>query len=464
MTLGGTVGGSVRLALLFFAKEAEPLMAWPLHSFKPATKVEELVRESEEWVRRLRGRVSFPVKHWIRDEGDLEYVKGLSGGFEGVVAYIVTTGLNYGLFFRTVRELGKPTLILTEPYYSLIWPRVAKLMKEGLPVVGISSSDREDFAKGLRTLYSYAMLRRGVKVVVVSTPEEMKLEELHRVGIYLGDRGPTDDYYRRVKELLSLEFIDYRDFVSLVNSISDDDAVVVAKRLVDNAYYVRDGIGFEDVVKAAKVYLAAKRLVEERGAQAFTINCFAILLKDISALPVTPCVAITLLNDEGIPAACEADLNSLIVQLIFKYLADRPAWITDPIIDFNGNYVIHAHCTAPTRMRGFGALPEPYALDTHDESGKPVVVRTKMSVGEVVTAAQISSDFTKLLVHRGKIEDTPVVDLACRTKIKFRVRDAKRYLWGYEMPLHRVVAYGDWVDELEILAKFLGLRVHVEVE
>ena len=218
-----------------------------------------------------------------------------------------------------------------------------------------------------------------------------------------------------------------------------------------------------DLVKAVKVYLAAKKLVRDSNANAFTINCFAILLKDINALPVTPCIAISLLNDEGIPAACEADLSSLIMQVIFKHLADRPSWIVDPIIDFSGNYIVHAHCTAPTKMRGYSSESEPYALDTHDESGKPVVMRTKMSVGEVVTVAQISSDFSKLLVHVGKIEDTPITDLACRTKIKIKAKDVKEYLWNYEMPLHRVVVYGDWVDELRILSKLMGLQFQYEL-
>ncbi|MEM1868190.1 MAG: hypothetical protein QXY83_05050 [Thermosphaera sp.] len=458
------MNGKVRLALVFFAKHSEPLMAWPAYDFRPATKIEQLSEESEEWARRLGGRVEFIVKRWVRDKGDLEYVKGLSEEFDGVVAYVLTTGLEYELFFRTVREMGKPTLVLTEPYYSLIWPRVSSLMREGLPVVGVSSSSREDFVKALKALYASIMLRRGVKTVVVSTPEEMNLESLHRSGIYVGDREANPEYYKRVREILNLEFIDYRDFLKAVDAVDGAEALRIARGLMEGAYHVRDGIIFEDVVKAVKMYLAAKRLIEEKGAQAFAINCFAILLRDIRTMPVTPCVAVTLLNDEGIPAACEADLNSLVMQIAFKYLADRPAWITDPVIDFSGEYVIYAHCTAPTQMCGFGSPPEPYALDTHDESGKPLVVRTKMKTGGEVTAAQLSLDFTNLFLHRGWIEDAPVIDLACRTKIKIKVKDAKKYLWEYGMPLHRVVIYGNWLNDLEILAKFLGIRTHIEVE
>lgn len=135
--------------------------------------------------------------------------------------------------------MKKPTLVLTEPYYSLIWPRVSKLMTEGLPLVGVSSSSRKDFIKALRALYAGIMLRRGVKTVVVSTPEEMKLESLHRVDIYFGDREATAEYYRRIREMLNPEFVDYRDFLKAGDTIDDGEVLHIARGLMERAYHVR---------------------------------------------------------------------------------------------------------------------------------------------------------------------------------------------------------------------------------
>ena len=453
-----------KLALLFFAKpkkEGKPLMAWPLYSYDPSADISKLKRESSKWPQKAGINAEFVLKKWVKSEEDLAEYKEQAAKIDGVVAYILTTSLNYALFFKTVRELSKPTVIFTEPYHSLAWPELTSLQKEELPIVSISSSNLEDFFTGLRVLHAYTQLKSS-KVLIISTPEEMSLKTLHSSGIYVGDRKYNEMYYKKVSELLNLEFIDYREFIELVDKIPSKKAEPIAKSLKSNAYWVREGITDNDLLASIRMYLAMRKLVLDRNADAITINCFTILLKDLNAFPTTPCIAISLLNDEGIPAACEADLNSLIMQILFKYLANKPSWIVDPVIDFNGNIVIHAHCTAPTKMKGYNKEGEPYALDTHDESGKPATIRTKMSVGQVITGAQISSDFTKLVAHKAVIEDTPIIDLACRTKIQFKINNAKRLLWNYIPPLHRVIVYGDLLTELEYLSKLMGLELVIE--
>lgn len=326
-----------------------------------------------------------------------------SSEIDGIVIYILTTSINYGLFYDAVRVSGKPTLVLTEPYHSLAWPEIAELVREGYPVVGVSSSSREDRVKGVRVLYTYIMLERKVKVLVVTVPEETSLESLHKHEIYSGDRVYSENYYTRLREFMDLSFVDYTELMNTYLNVGEEDAEEIVDKILKNSYWVREGIKLEDLIKAAKIYIALKKLLNKYGADALAVNCFTIMLKDLNALPTTPCVVISLLNDEGIPAACEADLSSLLLQVIFKYLAGKPAWISDPVIDFSDGSVTYAHCTAPTKMKGFTEESEPYAIDTHDESGKPAVIRTKMSLGQVITVTQISPDFSKLYLHVNKI-------------------------------------------------------------
>lgn len=454
----------VKLALIVFAKRKEkdkPLMAWPLYSYDPATDASRLKEECNEWVKTLGIDAEFVIKEWITSEEVYNEIKDDLLKVDGLLVYILTTSLNYPLMFKVIKELQKPTVIFTEPYHSLAWPELASLQKEGLPLVSASSSSKEDLYSVLKTLYAYIKLKKS-KSIVISTPEEMSLETLHQSEIYAGDRTYNEEYFRRIKELLNLEFVDYRDLLKLMDQIPDDEAKTIAEKLKSNAYWIRDGIKDEHLVTAAKIYLAMKKLIKEKNADAITINCFTILLRDLNALPVTPCIPLSLLNDEGIPAACEADLNSMIMQIVFKHLAGKPSWIVDPVIDFKDNVVIHAHCTAPTKMKGYNKEPEPYAIDSHDESGKPATIRTKMSIGQEFTAAQISADFKRLVVHKGIIEDTPIVELACRTKVQTRVKSAKEYLWNYVPPLHRVLVYGDLTRDLEYFAKLLGLEYYME--
>ncbi len=436
-------------------------MAWPLYNYDVRGKIDALVNECEIW---CKDECEFIVKKWIKTEGDLEEVLSKSPEIDGLIIYILTTSINYNLFYRTVRVLSKPTLVLTEPYYSLAWPEIAELMKEGYPVIGVSSSSIEDKNRGVKVLCTYIRLKQKVRVLVVTVPEEMSLESLHKQEIYSGDRVYSDTYYARLREFMDLIFVDYTELMSVYSGIDDENARGIADNLFKNSYYIRMGIWLEDLIKAVKIYVALKKLLNKYNADALAINCFTIMLKDFNALPTTPCVAVSLLNDEGIPAACEADLSSLLLQIIFKYLAKKPAWISDPIIDFSDNSITYAHCTAPTKMKGLAREPEPYALDTHDESGKPVVIRTRMSLGQVITVSQISPDFSKLYLHVNKIADTPIVDLACRTKVKTFVKNAKEWLWSYKQPLHRVISYGDWSHELSMLSRLMKLELQYEPE
>jgi len=464
MSPDSNLNSQTRIALLFFAREKEagkPLLAWPHYDFDPQKKIYELIEKSNKWSKEFNNKIIFTLKKWIKNVKDLEEVRSNLDKFDGMLIYILTTSLNYKLFLDTIREINKPTIIFTEPYHSLAWPEISALMREGKSILTVTSSSEDDLLRALNVLHSYIQLRR-TKVLVISTPKEMSLENLHTSDIYVGDRIYNEYYFKRIRELLRLEFVDYKELIKKYNEVKDEEARLIAETLKKNAYWINDNIRSDDLVKAAKLYLASKKLIEERNANALAINDFTIMMEDLNALPVTPCVAITLLNDEGIPTACEADLNSLILQIIFKHLANRPAWITDPVFDFKDKSVIYVHCTAPTRMAGFRVKGEPYALDTHDETGKPVTVRTKFKVGQEVTIAQISWDFKKLIMRKTRIIDTPIIRIGCRTKAKTYADNIESMLWRYEAPLHRVLVYGDWTKELIYLAKLMNLEVFFE--
>jgi L-fucose isomerase-like protein len=55
-----------------------------------------------------------------------------------------------------------------------------------------------------------------------------------------------------------------------------------------------------------------------------------------------PCIAWSRMNDDGIPAACEADVGAVASLVMTHYLFDRPGFQQDPVADTADDTIIGA--------------------------------------------------------------------------------------------------------------------------
>ena len=75
----------------------------------------------------------------------------------------------------------------------------------------------------------------------------------------------------------------------------------------------------DDLLRAMRLYRAVKNVCEAHKLDAVTVSCFSL----IQTLRVTGCLALSLLNDDGIPAGCEGDLQSIMTLLMIKELTGQ---------------------------------------------------------------------------------------------------------------------------------------------
>lgn len=73
------------------------------------------------------------------------------------------------------------------------------------------------------------------------------------------------------------------------------------------------GIKDEELENVAALKIAMNKLVQKYGCNAVAIQCWDALQ---SELGIMPCAANSLLNDEGIPVACETDIHGAITSLL----------------------------------------------------------------------------------------------------------------------------------------------------
>ena len=192
----------------------------------------------------------------------------------------------------------------------------------------------------------------------------------------------------------------------------------------------------EVIHQALVIYVALKRLVKKYDLKGLTIRCFDLLKKYSN----TACLALALLNEEGITAGCEGDIFSLLTMHVVNALTGRSSFMANPSkFNYEDNSLLLAHCTVPLNMTSS------YSLTTHFESGLGIGVRGEMPEGRV-TVCKIAPDYTleNCVCLPANIKDNPNLEGYCRTQITVALNeDGLLELLKSSFGNHLVISYGD---------------------
>lgn len=157
---------------------------------------------------------------------------------------------------------------------------------------------------------------------------------------------------------------------------------------------------------AEAIYERLKELVQKYDLQGVTLRCFDLL----TTVKNTGCIALSKLNDEGIPAACEGDIPTLLTMMICKKLTGELCFQVNPArIQANGE-MLFAHCTLPLGMT------EKHEFTTHFESGIGVAIHGDLPTGDY-TLVKLSGDMKRLLAVDVELERCQFESNLCRTQV-----------------------------------------------
>ncbi|MFW5787538.1 MAG: L-arabinose isomerase family protein, partial [Halanaerobiales bacterium] len=140
---------------------------------------------------------------------------------------------------------------------------------------------------------------KGKKIGVIGTPSDWLISSkinyektIDKWGISIQDIA-LKEVYNRYNEL-------DREKISEIK----EDFIKRSEKMVEN--------NEDDVWEAVRVYLALKELVKKYDLDALTIRCFDL----VTNLGTTGCLALSLLNNEGIVSGCEGDLPATFTMLV----------------------------------------------------------------------------------------------------------------------------------------------------
>ena len=166
----------------------------------------------------------------------------------------------------------------------------------------------------------------------------------------------------------------------------------------------------EDLSDAAIMYLALASLCKEEHLDAVTVKCFDLL----SSCKTTACLALALLNDNGIIAGCEGDIPSICTMLAVYKALGRPSFMANPASIDNDNLSIDfAHCTIPTVM------VESCTLPSHFESGIGIGINGEVPLGNYTLCKLSGKTLERSLICNGRLVKGEYLSNRCRTQVRF---------------------------------------------
>ena len=246
--------------------------------------------------------------------------------------------------------------------------------------------------------------------------------------------GVDRDYLRQHYGIETVD-IDLRRLIDGIKSASQTEAVEVAQALEKRSKTVKEPTD-SDMLEAAKAYLAIKRICQEECLDAMTIRCFDI----VKAWGTTSCLALALLNDEGIVAGCEGDMQTLMSMYLAKRICGETAFMANPS-QLTDKTSMLAHCTIPLGMC------DEIRLRSHFESGIGAAVQGVLPLMDYTLFKWGGEKLDRYFVTEAKAVETPYSDHFCRTQITLNV-NLKPYLLQHSIGNHHVIIRGRHAEEI----------------
>lgn len=260
---------------------------------------------------------------------------------------------------------------------------------------------------------------------------------------------------------ITLRYIPATSFIEEYNRTPDSDQIVAMANEYMRRARQRIDATRQDVINGLKSYYVAGRLLEREGGDAISMDCLGALGHIEVSLP---CIAWSRMNDDGIPAACEADTGAVASHVMVNYLFDRPGFQQDPVADTIDDTVIGAHCSCPTRLNGYDQRPEPFDIK-HHHGNRDAVPRTIWRLGQRVTSIDLlpgrQGGASTVLISAGTVTDNmevpPSGGCVVSVKVKFDGDHPVLSFPGF----HQIFFYGDYAKQTKEFCQLCGFEAQI---
>lgn len=356
------------------------------------------------------------------------------------IVFIATGGVE-GLVIQQFEKLPRPTIILADGIKNSLpaalevssWLRTRGMKSE------ILHGDLSHIIARVQRLYINFTAQRalqGKRVGVIGAPSAWLVAS--NVDYLLAQRRWGVEYVD-----VSLDRI-----YAVYDKVTDNEVGPACAAVVSQALACREGSP-QDMLKAMRLYRAIKRICKEEGLTAITLSCFRL----IERTGTTGCLALALLNDEGIIAGCEGDLQAIFTLLAVQAVTGKVGFMGNPsTINVRTNELLLAHCTIGTR------LTEQYIIRNHFETESGIGIQGILPTGNITLVKCGGECLDEYYLSGGMlVENTNYVN-TCRTQVRIKMDTPADYFLKNPLGNHHILVQGNYQEALHEFFQSTGCK------
>ncbi len=209
----------------------------------------------------------------------------------------------------------------------------------------------------------------------------------------------------------------------------------------------------------AGVYVALQQQVAARRLAGVAVRCWPEFFTELGC---AACGAMSVLNEDGCPASCEADVNGTLTSLLLQSLSGGPAFITDLVsIEAESDSGVFWHCgLAPFAM----ADPQVgVRAALHSNRKLPLLFEFPLKPGRVTIARlhHTADDGYQLAAGGGEMLAEPRSFGGTCGVVRFDspATEVLDRIMRLGLEHHFSITYGDFAAELATFARLVGIPV-----
>ena len=347
-----------------------------------------------------------------------------------------------------VEEMVKANIDRLPPYVVLIADGLKNSLAASLEILSwMRQNDRHG-----RVLHGpTGFIMQGIGDYVAAHDAIAKLQG-KRIGVIGKPSGwliASNVDYAAMRDRWGVEMVDVPldEVVKGYEAVAANEVQDIADEFISKAAGVKEP-SRDEVIKAMRLYRSVKGIVERYRLDAFTLNCFDL----IPTTRTTGCVALALLNQEGIPAGCEGDEQTLLTMLVVQAATGEMTFMANPsrILDNAAHEMVLAHCTiAP-------AMTDRYIVRDHYESLSGVAVEGVFDPMDMTVVKCGGASMERYFISKARLLECTTNPNMCRTQLHLRLDEPLDYFLERSIGNHHVIVRGNHKQRLESVLRMLG--------